>query len=236
MFWNSRCADDLFLDVLAAGPAPASAPRTWPAGPAASRPPPAGFRPVPPGCGIASIPKRNPTPSASQRSRCSVWVKSVSPAQQDLAETRPGGTTAIARSQPGRRALVAGPVAAAIDHEQRLARVGQRDHQRVVAPLRPCRRCPCPRLHSPVVGAIVPSASMMARSKNACGWLPPDLQPHLVDRVHQDLNVALVEPPAEVPCRRRVGNPLGPQGIQVDLVVTPQFEVLQARRRRTGRL
>ena len=33
------------------------------------------------------------------------------------------------------RLLVAGPIAAAIDHEQRLARVGQREDQRMIAPL-----------------------------------------------------------------------------------------------------
>ena len=33
------------------------------------------------------------------------------------------------------RLLVAGPIAAAVDHEQRLARVGQREDQGVIAPL-----------------------------------------------------------------------------------------------------
>ena len=33
------------------------------------------------------------------------------------------------------RLFVAGPIAAAIDNEQRLARVGQREHQRMIAPL-----------------------------------------------------------------------------------------------------
>ena len=36
-----------------------------------------------------------------------------------------------------------------------------------------------PCLHSPVVGASVPSASMMACSKNVGRLLPPDLQPDL---------------------------------------------------------
>ena len=36
------------------------------------------------------------------------------------------------------------------------------------------------------------------------------------------------EPTAEVAGRRGVGDPLGAQGVQIDLVVAPEFQMLQA--------
>ncbi len=64
--------------------------------------------------------------------------------------------------------LVRGPIAAAVEQEQRLGGVGQRDHQRVVAPL-PLVRDIHPLFAPAVTGASVPSASMNASSKKASG-------------------------------------------------------------------
>ena len=60
------------------------------------------------------------------------------------------------------------------------------------------------------------------------GLLGPDPQPRLVDRVHQGEDIGLGEAAAEVPGGGRVRDPFGPQGVEVDLVVAPQLEVLDA--------
>jgi len=64
--------------------------------------------------------------------------------------------------------------------------------------------------------------------EKALGLAPPDVQADLVDGLHQALHRRGIETPTEVPGRGRVGNPLGPQPIQVSLVVPPQFQILQA--------
>ena len=117
-------------------------------------------------------------------------------------------------------------VTTSIDQEQRLLGVGQRDHQGVVSP-------------DPVVGQI---DALLARGvgghegaigvddrflEELRGLLFPDPQPGLVDRVHQLQDIAHAEPPAEIPGRGRIGDPLGAQGIEVDLVVASQFEMLE---------
>ena len=66
----------------------------------------------------------------------------------------------------------------------------------------------------------------MARSKNAAGCSRPDAEPGLVDGVHQVEDVAQAEPAAEVARGGRVRDSLGAQGVEVDLVVAPQLEVL----------
>ncbi|MBE7456084.1 MAG: hypothetical protein HS102_05580 [Planctomycetia bacterium] len=43
------------------------------------------------------------------------------------------------------------------------------------------------------------------------------------------MHVGLVEPPAEVAGRGRIGDALRPEGIEVNLVVAPQFQIVQAR-------
>lgn len=77
--------------------------------------------------------------------------------------------------------LMARPIAAAVGDEQGLASVGQRDNQRMVAPLSlvvDADAC----FFSPEVSTWVPSASMIAQSKNSRGcsfqtrsrtWLKP---------------------------------------------------------------
>jgi hypothetical protein len=59
------------------------------------------------------------------------------------------------------------------------------------------------------------------------GLLPPDPQPGLVEGAHQPPGIALREPAAEVPGGGGVGDALGPEGVEVDLVVTSDLEVLQ---------
>ena len=68
---------------------------------------------------------------------------------------------------------------------------------------------------------------MIASSKNVLGLLFPDAEPGLVDGVHQVQDVAPAEPPAEISGRGGIGDPLGAQGIEVDLVVASQFEMLE---------
>jgi hypothetical protein len=61
------------------------------------------------------------------------------------------------------------------------------------------------------------------------GWLlSPDPQPRLIDRVHQGQDIGLGEAPAEVAGGGRVRDAFGSQRVEVDLVVAPQFEVLDA--------
>ena len=56
----------------------------------------------------------------------------------------------------------------------------------------------------------------------------PDAQAHLVDRVHQRLDVRDLESPAEVALGGRVGNTLGAQGVQVRLLIALKLDVLKA--------
>src|SRR5512135_538783 len=84
-----------------------------------------------------------------------------------------------------------------------------------------------PCLHQPSVGASVPSASK-GFVEERLGLLFPDPQPGPVEDVHQPLDIGLGEAPAEVPGGGRIGDAVGPEGIQVDLVVAADLEVLQA--------
>jgi hypothetical protein len=59
------------------------------------------------------------------------------------------------------------------------------------------------------------------------GLLLPDPQPGLVEDAHQPLDIGLGETTAEVPGGSRVGDASCPQGIQVDLVVASDLDVLQ---------
>ena len=69
---------------------------------------------------------------------------------------------------------------------------------------------------------------MNASSKKSSGCSLPDPQSGLVEDVHQLLDVGLGEAAAEVPGGGGVGDALGPEGVEVDLVVAPDFEVLEA--------
>ena len=58
------------------------------------------------------------------------------------------------------------------------------------------------------------------------GLLGPDPQPRLVDGVHQGEDVGLGgEAAAEVACGRGIGEPLGSEGIEIDLIVASSLDV-----------
>ena len=175
---------------------------------------------------MASMPKRNVTPSASQASRCSVWVKSVSPRRK--MRRKP----ACAAEQDGQvellgGALVRGPVAGAVDDAEHLAGVGQRDDQRVIAP-------------GAVVGDV--HALLAAGAGGDQGavdvddglveevgrLLVPDLDPGLIEDVLEDLDVVGGEAAAEVAGGGGVGDAVGAQGVEEDVVVASQFDVFEA--------
>ena len=56
--------------------------------------------------------------------------------------------------------------------------------------------------------------------------LRPDAEPGPVDGAHEVEDVTRPEPAAEVARGSGVGDPLGARRVEVDLVVAPQFEVL----------
>ena len=61
------------------------------------------------------------------------------------------------------------------------------------------------------------------------GWLlGPDPQAGLIDGVHQGDDIGLTKAAAEVPRRGGVGDSVGSQSVEIDLVVAPQFEVFDA--------
>ena len=145
---------------------------------------------------------------------------------QDRAEARPtdqGDGPVQELVSP----FLGGAVATAIEQVKRFGRIGQRDHQRMVAIL-------------PVIGEIHPlfalgitgheaTIGLEDRLGEELGWLlGPDPQPRLVDRGHQGQDVVLGETAAEVAGGGRVRDALGSQRVEVDLVVAPQFEVLDA--------
>ena len=58
------------------------------------------------------------------------------------------------------------------------------------------------------------------------GLLGPDPQPRFIDGVHQGEDIGLgSEAAAEVAGGRRVRDPFGSEGIEIDLIVAPQLEV-----------
>ena len=59
------------------------------------------------------------------------------------------------------------------------------------------------------------------------GLLPPDFQAGFMERFLQREHIELRKPATEISRRRGVRNPLSPEGIQVSLVIPPQFQMLQ---------
>ena len=57
------------------------------------------------------------------------------------------------------------------------------------------------------------------------GLLSPDAFSGPVEGVHEVKNVRQLEPPAEVPRGSGIGNSLGAEGVEIDLVVASQLEV-----------
>ena len=120
--------------------------------------------------------------------------------------------------------LVRGPVAAAIDHVERLGGVGQRDQERMVAPGAVIGDVDA--LFAFGVGLDERAVDVEDRLvKEVRRLLGPDSQPSLVDGVHQVHDVGVAEAAAEVTGGRGVGDALGAQGIEIDLVVASQFDV-----------
>ena len=128
---------------------------------------------------------------------------------------------------PG-RLLVAGPVAGPIDHVQRLARVGQGNHQRMITPL-----ALVVDLHAllALAGGLDHRAVGVDNGflEERRGLLPPDLQPRGIEHLLQAVDVRRVEAAAEVAGRGGIGNAAGAEGIQVGRVMAAEFQVLQAR-------
>ena len=166
------------------------------------------------------------SPASSQRSRCSgLGELGVAP-QEDLAEARPTdqGDGLV---QEDVRPFLGGAVAAAID---------QVTAARPYWPARP----PADGSHTAVVGEVHPLLALAIAGHDAAigledrlgeelgGLLGPDPQPRLIDRVHQGEDIGLGEAAAEVPGGGRVRDAFGPQGVEVDLIVAPQLEVLDA--------
>ena len=151
------------------------------------------------------MPKANSTPASSQPSRRSVCEKSVSP--RSVIFRNPAPTTqgdGLIEIDGG--AFVAGTIAAAIEQIQRLGRVGQRDQQRMVAPLGFMID-----VHSGFALAVRLGHRAIAVDdrflEERLGLLPPHLEPGFVECFLQQMDVPFGEPPAKVASRRGIGNP-----------------------------
>jgi hypothetical protein len=72
------------------------------------------------------------------------------------------------------------------------------------------------------VGAVGVEESLL---EELVGLLSPDAEATAVDDVHQGLDVGWCEATAEITLGGGVGNSLGAQGVEIDLVVAPQFKV-----------
>ena len=138
--------------------------------------------------------------------------------QQHLPKT--GGPTQVHRPiivLGGR--LTARAVAAPIDQIQRLARVGQGKQQRMIAP-------------EALVRDIHPLLALARRlgnravglqdglPKEGLGLLLPDLLPNAIDDLHQMKHLGFAKASTKVSGGRGIGNPLGPQGIQIHLIIS----------------
>ena len=130
---------------------------------------------------------------------------------------------------PLRRARVAHRVARAVHEVQHLARVGQRDDQRVVAP-------------HPLVGPVHPLLLVAQRRRQRPVHVhvghrrqqvpapaPPQPRPHRVDALHQLDHARLSQAPREVARRRRARDHLRAQGVHVRRVVAQALDVPQPR-------
>ena len=119
-----------------------------------------------------------------------------------------------------------GPVARTVQEVQHLPRVGQRHHQRMVTPLLLV-------VHADAVFALAARLDQRAVRfddrplEELVRLLLPDFEPRLVEGFHQRKHIPRAEASAEVGRRRRIGDPLGSEGIEIRLVAPAQFEVLQ---------
>ena len=115
-------------------------------------------------------------------------------------------------------------IATAVEQKQWFGGIGQRDQEWMVAVLA-------------VIGEIHALLALgIARDKGAVGvqnrlfeelgrLLSPDPLAGFIDRVHQGHDIHPTETAAEVAGSRGIGDALGAQGVEINLVVAPQFEV-----------
>ena len=148
------------------------------------------------------------------------------PPRQDAPEPGPPAQVECL-VEPLCRPLVAGAAAGAVHQEQGLLRVGQGHHQRVVPP-------------GAVVGDVHPLLALAGGLDQEAvhvqeglleegrGLVRPDLQTRVVDDVEEDLNAVRGKAATEVSRRGGVGEAARAQGVQQDLVVAQEFQVLQA--------
>ena len=124
--------------------------------------------------------------------------------------------------------LVAGPIARAIHHVQRLARVGQGKHENMITPL--ALVVDVHALFALARGldhrAVAVQHSLL---KEALRLLTPNLHAGLVEHLLQAADVRGGEAAAEVARRGGVGNAPGAQRVEVAFVVAQEFQVFQAR-------
>jgi hypothetical protein len=125
------------------------------------------------------------------------------------------------------RSLVRRPIPGPVDHAQDFLGVGQAQHQRVVAP-----GAVVGDVHALLAfpgGLDQRAVHVEDRLLEERGRLPgPDPDTNVVNHVEQRHDVGGREPPAEVARGGRVGNAAGAQGVEEDLVVAAEFDVLQA--------
>ena len=174
---------------------------------------------------MASMPKRNVTPRRPRRRVPGLGevgvAAEVDPAEAGLAAEQDRQVELLGG------ALVRRAIAGAVDDAEHLAGVGQRDDQRVIAP-------------GAVVGDV--DALLAAGAGGDEGavdvddglveelgrLLLPDLEPGLIEDVLQGLDVVGGEAAAEVAGGGGVGDAVGAQGVEEDVVVAPQFDVVEA--------
>ena len=149
-------------------------------------------------------------------------------AQQHAGGSRPRKQTARPRSTSRGRAFVRGPVARAVDEAQHLAGVGQGHDQRVIAP-------------GAVVGDVhallALAGGLDQRAVHVDDGLVeerrPAARPRPCRRVSSKMSCRVSmssarEAAAEVAGGGGIGDAACAQGVEEDLVVAAQFEVLQA--------
>jgi hypothetical protein len=147
------------------------------------------------------------------------------------AEQHAAEAAAVADGQDpidlGRGTLVRGAIGRPVDQAEDLAGVGQGQDQGVVAP-------------GAVVGDVhpplAPAGSLHQEAvhvddglrEEVLGLLRPDAQADVVDGVLQLTDRRLTEAAAEVASGGGVGEAAGAEGVEEDLVLAAEFEVLQA--------
>ena len=120
-----------------------------------------------------------------------------------------------------------GAVAAPIDQVERLAGVGQRDDQDMIAP--DSIVADVDALFALGAGADEGAVEIHDRlAEEVGGLLGPDPQPGRIDRLHQGEDIGFLKPPAEVTLGGGVGDAFGAEGIEIDGIVAPQLDVFEA--------